>query len=265
MAEPYRDFPELVLHCVQGRDYRFNIHDLGDDVTITAIHGGAIEPMTSEVAMVIAGEDHNLYDLRGMRAGDNSALRVPAQRFDEMRLRTLLKRSRTALSVLGVPGEEPVVHLGGKNRRLRAVLEEQLVEAGFAVRGPHGPGAAHHPRRFVNWPSAGGVQMELSLALRRTMTRAPLEGFQWEDPAGWTDRFNALVRATRGALRDEAALARDDLGEALERFEAATRTFPAELRSSYHHHGAHGGENGDGRDDGHHHVRSNGHGTGDEH
>lgn len=247
MTEPYRDFPELVLHCVQGRDYRFVIRDVAADVTVTAIHGGGIEPLTSEVATVIAGEEHNLYDLRGMRPDDNSALRVPVQRFDEMRLRALLKRSRTALSVLGAPGEEPVAHLGGKNRRLRAILAERLEEAGFEVRGPAVAGAAHHPRRFVNWPAEGGVQMELSLALRRSMTRAPLEGYRWENPSDWTDRFHALVRAVRGALREEAAVARDDLGDTMARFEATTRDFPPELRSSHHHHHGAEGDRGNGR------------------
>lgn len=249
MTEPYRDVAELVLHCVQGRDYRFVIRDLGADVTIVAIHGGGIEPLTSEVAAAIAGEEHNLYDLRGIRAGDNSALRVPAPRFDEMRLRNLLNRSRTALSVLGVPGDAPAVHLGGKNRRLRAALAERLMAAGFEVCKPAGPGAAHHPRRFVNWPPAGGVQMELGLALRRAMTRAPLEGFCWENPFDWTERFHALVRAAREALRHEAALARDDLSDAMARFEATTREFPAALRFSHDHDRG----NGDNRDNGHGH------------
>lgn len=250
MTEPFHDFTELVLHCVQGRDYRFVIRDVGADATIVAIHGGGIEPMTSEVATIVAGEEHNLYDLRGIRPEGNAALRVPVQRFDEMRLRNLLKRSQTAVAVLGVPGETPLVHLGGANRRLRGALQERLEEAGFAVRPPHGPGAAHHPQRFVNWPSAGGVQLELSLALRRSLTLAPLEGFRWEDPTQWTERFDALVRAVRGALRDAAAMARDDLGEALERFEAGTRAFPAELRSldHQHHHGTDpDGSNGTGR------------------
>ena len=91
--------------------------------------------------------------------------------------------------------------------------------------------------------------MELSLALRRSMARAPLEGFCWENPADWTDRFHALVRAVRGALRDEAALARDDLGDAMMRFEAATLEFPPELRSGHHIHDS-GNGNGHGPGDG---------------
>jgi phage replication-related protein YjqB (UPF0714/DUF867 family) len=85
MTEPYRDFANLVLHCVQGRNYRFVIRDLGADTTVIAIHGGGIEPLTSEVATAIAGEEHNLYDLRGIRARDNAALRVPVLRFGEMK------------------------------------------------------------------------------------------------------------------------------------------------------------------------------------
>ena len=108
--------------------------------------------------------------------------------------------------------------------------------------GPVGPGAAHHPDRFVNWPSDGGVQIELSLALRRALTRAPLEAFRWEDPVSWTDRFHALVRAVRGGLRDEARLVRDDLPHVMERFEEATRTFSPELRSRGRHPHGDGGD-----------------------
>ena len=75
--------------------------DRGATVTIICIHGGAIEPLTSELATAIAGAKYNLYDLQGLRAGDNQQLRIPVARFEKVRLFTLLKLSHIAVSVDG--------------------------------------------------------------------------------------------------------------------------------------------------------------------
>jgi phage replication-related protein YjqB (UPF0714/DUF867 family) len=220
VARPYQDFTELVLNAVKERDYRVHIIDRGADVTVAAIHGGSIEPLTSELAASIAGEEHNLYELRGLSVQGHDLLRVPVQRFDEIRLYTLVRRSRIALSIQGAPGSDPSVHLGGKNRRLKHALEERLREAGFDVRSPATPGAAHDPQRFFNAATEGGIQMELTQALRVSLVDAPLEAFLWEDPAHWNDRFSAFVIAVRGALEQY----RTDLERALARFEHTTQS-----------------------------------------
>jgi phage replication-related protein YjqB (UPF0714/DUF867 family) len=222
MAVPYEDYTELVLKALKDRDYRLNLTDREADVTVTAIHGGGIEPLTSELAAAIAGEEHNLYDFRGIRPQGNEELRIPAHRFDEMHLRQLLRRSRLALSVLGVEGAEALVHLGGRNRRLVRILRQRLTEAGFVVRGPLGPGAAHGPTRFVNWPAEGGVQMELTRALRQKMVDGPLADFLWEDARRWNDLFCAFIVTVRGALMEYNAQVRSDLDVALGGFEEAT-------------------------------------------
>jgi phage replication-related protein YjqB (UPF0714/DUF867 family) len=223
MVTPYRDFTELILNTVRDRDYRFVIADRSTPVTMAAIHGGGIEPLTSELAAAIAGGEHNLYDFRGIRPQDNELLRISVQRFDELRLRELMKRSQVGLGIEGVEGQDLAVHLGGRNRRLRALLAERLQQAGFEVAGPAGPGAAHDPTRYYNWASDGGVQIELPRALRASLLNGPLSGFLWENPAQWNERFYALVAAVRSALDHYLAQMRSDLDAALQRFEEGTR------------------------------------------
>ena len=125
MGKPFTTFAELVLNCDLNQDYHVQVADRGAAATIICIHGGAIEPLTSELAAAVAGSEFNLYDLQGLRPVDNSALRIPVARFDEVRLFTLLKRSQVALSIDGVPGLDQVVHVGGGNALLKQILREQ--------------------------------------------------------------------------------------------------------------------------------------------
>ena len=225
MQKAYQDFTELVLHAAKGRDYRLNIVDRKADVTITAVHGGSIEPLTSELAAAIAGEEYNLYELRGLRTRGCELLRVPIQRFNEAQLHALMQRSNIALSIQGTEGGEAAVHLGGRNRWLKRVLGARLQEAGFQVRPPAGPGAAHDPLRFYNLAVEGGVQIELTSAMRESLIDCALRDFLWEDQQCWNDRFCAFVIAVRGAIEQYKAETRSDLDIALKRFEQTTRFF----------------------------------------
>ncbi|MBC7237770.1 MAG: poly-gamma-glutamate hydrolase family protein [Chloroflexi bacterium] len=234
MITPYRDVSQLVMQCEKDQDYAFRISDPGADITIVAVHGGWIEPPTGELASAIAGQEYNLYVLRGLRPDAREQMRVPIGRFSEMRLNALLRRSHAALHIDGVPGEEAIVHLGGRNRRLKAVLEEHLQTAGLIVAAPYGPGAAHDPRRFYNLPDAGGVQMELSLALRRQMVDGLLDPEVNPQNTRQTPLFVMLTRVVRDALQLYLAQARSDLELTMERFERTTRQFPDWLRRGGH-------------------------------
>jgi len=219
---PYRSFAELVLNAVKGEDYDVIVVNRDAGTTVAAIHGGCIAPPTGELARAIAGEDCNLYELRGLRADKAALLRIPTNHYDEMRLRTLMERSEDGLALLDAEGSVPVVHLGGRNQALKQALAEQLAAAGFQVSGPATSGAAHDPTRFYNLPADGGVQLELSRALCQEL----LAGAH-------APRFEALVAAVREALVRYRAALRDDVGRALQRFERATATFPASLRKPH--------------------------------
>ena len=233
-----RDFSELVLRAEKDRDYRLVICDRGAEITVVAIHGGGIEPLTSALAAAVAGEEHNLYDLQGLLPGDNTWLRVPAHRFEEARLQALLGRSQTAVSVDGMEGAEPVLYLGGRNRRLKAVLAQALTEAGFVTADLPGNKPAHDPTFFYNRPPEGGVQLVLTRALRASLTAMPLEGENGQGRSQGNQRFAALVAAVRGGLERYRAEVRDDLERTLARFEREIEALPRSLRSHFHCHDA---------------------------
>lgn len=236
MTKPYRDFSNLVLNTEKGVDYDLTVVEGGGEITIAAIHGGGIEPLTGELATAIAGDEHNLYIFQGLRPQGNDALRIPISRYDEMRLRALLQRSQTALSLEGVDGEEKAVLLGGQNRRLRAILQEVLEGAGWKTGNLSQVVAAHDPSLFFNRPPQGGVQLELSHALRATMVEGPLSGFVWEEEARWNEHFYTFVDTVRGALERYLLEVASDLDRTLERFERATDAFPPSMRDGDHEH-----------------------------
>ena len=224
-----------MLHARKDKDYRIKAIDERAGATIIAIHGGGIEPLTGELATAIAGKEHNLYVLEGIRPADNEELRVPVARFQEMRLQALVRRSEVALSIEGISGRRHMVHLGGRNRRLKRLLEAHLAQAGLEIAGPATPGPAHDPTRFYNQAAAGGVQLELGIALRREMVTCPLAGYAWQDASHWTPLLYSFVDAVRAALGAYQTEVRADPAIALQRFEAATAAFPPTLRHPIRH------------------------------
>lgn len=233
---PCQSFSKVVMTATRDKDYRLVIRDRSSGVTIAAVHGGTIDPPTSELATSIADQTYNLYIFHSLRA-DGENLRVPTKSFDEIRLRALMRRSHCALSLEGIAGEQAMVHIGGRNRRLKRILSESLGAEGFCVQGPAGPGAAHDPRRFFNTPEEGGVQIELTAGLCQAMLDCPLYSAAREDPSHWTDRYAAFVRAVRRAIEQYRAKVADDLELTMERFEEATDAFPKSMRGGHHHHG----------------------------
>jgi len=226
---------DLVLGYVAQKDYRILVTDRGADVTLTAIHGGRIEPLTSELAYAIAGNEHNLYELRGLLAADNGALRIPVARFNEVRLNALVRRSLACVALDGVPGDRELIHIGGRNARLKTILADQLMQSGFEVTTPYAPGAAHDPTRYYNVAKYGGVCLELSEALRTGMVSVSLAGTEWQQPAVWLQSFFQFTTAVNSALYTYLEFIQSDLSEALERFEETTRQLPKSLRSGKHH------------------------------
>jgi len=219
---PYHSYSELVLNSVKGEDYELVVVDRDASTSIVAIHGGCILPPTGELARAIAADDCNLYEFRGLCPNKAASMRIPVGRYDEMHLRTLMERSEEGLAILGAEGAEALVHLGGRNQALKQALADELIAAGFAVKGPASAGAAHDPTRFYNLPTHGGVQIELSGGLCRELLPGPS-----------APRYPALVAAVRAGLARYRAALRDDVDLALQRFERATQSFPESLRKPH--------------------------------
>jgi phage replication-related protein YjqB (UPF0714/DUF867 family) len=236
VARAYRDFSTLILHTQKGIDYDLTVVERGGEITVAAIHGGGIEPLTGELAGAIAEDKHNLYVFQGLCSRENDALRIPASRYDEMRLRALLDRGQAALSLEGTDDEAGIVGVGGQNRRLRGILRETLEAAGWDTGKLSGVMAPHDPALFFNRPERGGVQLELSRGVRAAMIDGPLTDFSWESEARWNEHFHTFVDVVRASLERYLVELNADLDRTMDRFERTTDAFPPSMRDADHQH-----------------------------
>src|ERR1700722_10923950 len=103
-------------------------------VAVLAPHGGRIEGRTSEIARLIAGDEHRLYLFEGLRTtGDNfDRLHLASHRFDEPRALDLISRCDTVIAVHGYAAPGPDVLLGGLNAGLKREIAHALAQTGFS-------------------------------------------------------------------------------------------------------------------------------------
>jgi phage replication-related protein YjqB (UPF0714/DUF867 family) len=86
-ADEFLSYGELAARYTEGVDYAVQVlHREQSRVAILAPHGGLIEGRTSQVARLIAGEQHRLYLFEGLRTADyGRQLRLPASRQSSVR------------------------------------------------------------------------------------------------------------------------------------------------------------------------------------
>jgi phage replication-related protein YjqB (UPF0714/DUF867 family) len=170
-ARDLRDYGHLAQHYREGVDFAVHIAMRErSEVAVLAPHGGRIEGRTSEIARLIAGDEHRLYLFEGLRTtGDNfDCLHLSSHRFDEPRALDLIAGCDTVVAVHGYAASGPDVLLGGLNERLKREVAGALAGIGFSclTDGHRFPG--RDPRNICNRGRSGeGVQMELSEELRK--------------------------------------------------------------------------------------------------
>jgi phage replication-related protein YjqB (UPF0714/DUF867 family) len=173
-----RGYEDLAQRYAEGVDYA--VHVMARERSRTAIlapHGGRIEGRTSEVARLIAGDEHRLYLFEGLRpSGDNfDCLHLASHRFDEPRALALIADCDSVVAIHGYAAPGPDVLLGGLNEMLKAQIARALAQIGLAceMEGHRFPG--RHPDNICNRGRSGeGVQLELSEGLRRSGDRRGL-------------------------------------------------------------------------------------------
>jgi phage replication-related protein YjqB (UPF0714/DUF867 family) len=167
----FRCYDELARCYTEGVDYAVHVMPRERSrVAVLAPHGGRIEGRTSEIARLIAGDEHGLYLFEGLRkTGDNfERLHLASQWFDEPRALDLVSVCDTVIAVHGYAAPGPDVLLGGLNELLKVEIAQALTEIGFSclIEGHRFPG--RHPRNICNRGRSGeGVQLELSEGLRK--------------------------------------------------------------------------------------------------
>jgi phage replication-related protein YjqB (UPF0714/DUF867 family) len=171
LASDLRNYDHLAQHYREGVD--FAVHVTARErsgVAVLAPHGGRIEGRTSEIARLIAGDEHRLYLFEGLRmTGDNfDRLHLASHRFDEPRALDLISSCDIVVAVHGYAASGPDVLLGGLNERLKREIAQALAETGFSclTDGHRFPGK--DPLNICNRGRSGeGVQIELSEDLRK--------------------------------------------------------------------------------------------------
>ncbi|WP_250007194.1 poly-gamma-glutamate hydrolase family protein [Actinoplanes sp. M2I2] len=227
-ADTYPSNTALYADLAEGVDYarRFRRHaalddsngpgDSYPDTAVVALHGGGIEPGTSELCLAVAGyhpaggTGGTVYDywmFEGIRPSGNAALHVTSVHCDDPVALATVAGSRRVLSLhgcspaeAGLAADAAAVLVGRRDTGLKTALLHAYRAAGVpaidaaGVPALNGEAAANIVNRNL---SGAGVQLELTTPLRtgmfgtNTRTRrkhTTLAGF-------WT-----FVNATRQAL-----------------------------------------------------------------
>jgi phage replication-related protein YjqB (UPF0714/DUF867 family) len=165
---PYRSIRELARRESQEGAYRIEYRRGASEVAIMAIHGGGIEPGTTEIADAVAGPDHSFYSFTGTKPKGNWRLHISSRCFDESIGRRIAETAGIVVTIHGCQGNEPGVYLGGRHRGLKRAVSSALEAAGFFVaEEPRFPGETR--QNICNRGRLGsGVQVELTRALRRS-------------------------------------------------------------------------------------------------
>jgi phage replication-related protein YjqB (UPF0714/DUF867 family) len=168
MIDKYASCAELANCEALGTDYRIRtLERPASPVMVIAPHGGGIEVGTSELAHLIAGDDHSLFVFEGLKGhGENRDLHITSHRFDHQECLALVARRAVVLAVHGCLGESQV-YVGGLDTELALLLTDQLSAAGFpaSAEGHRYPG--RNPLNICNRGARGrGAQLEITKDLR---------------------------------------------------------------------------------------------------
>jgi phage replication-related protein YjqB (UPF0714/DUF867 family) len=168
MTGKYSCFADLQRAECFGTDYRIRVVPRpASPVLVIAPHGGGIEIGTSELAALIAGEDHSLFVFEGLKADwQNRDLHITSHQFDHPECLSLVSRCQVAIGIHGCKGESQVF-VGGLDTELSGLLTHHLVTAGISAtaEGHRYPG--RNPLNICNRSLRGrGAQLEVTRDLR---------------------------------------------------------------------------------------------------
>lgn len=182
----YASFAELSQNEEEGKDFRIRFIDRPESrAIILAPHGGEIESGTSDIAELIAGEDHSLFCFEGLKPdGENRGLHITSHRFDHPRCIAMTAVRDVVIGIHGCMGDAQIF-VGGLDAELTHGLAIHLKGAGFTVRSDGHRYPGRHPQNICNRGATGrGAQLEVTYDLRAaeyreriaTAVRAALAG-----------------------------------------------------------------------------------------
>lgn len=168
--DKYTSMTELKNTAIGGKEWTIDMSDINSDTLITAIHGGGIEPGTSEVSRLISQIGHyNWFSFYGLKSSNNNDLHVTSTNYDEYNILSMLRGCYYTVSLHGCSGKDSVVYLGGNDVSLRETIKYYLIENGFRCEMAPQNISGEQKNNITNKNKRGkGVQLELSTTLRKS-------------------------------------------------------------------------------------------------
>lgn len=174
-------------------------------VLVSAIHGGGIEQVTSQLADAVAGKEYSFYTFKGkLSSGNFNNLHISSVNFDEPQARSMANEASIHISIHGAEGEMKRTLLGGLNEDLRGLISEHLESSGFRVKEAPEHLDGDHPNNIVNQTKTGeGVQLELTRAQRKAFfENGTISYSSRNDATNQTEAFTQYKAAIRDALKE---------------------------------------------------------------
>ncbi len=169
MVDKFKSMTELVAQTTEHKDWEIQTTKRKSATLITAIHGGAIERGTTEIAQLISEQgNHSFYTFKGIRNNKNNELHVTSRHFDEPKLKQMVYSHHSVVSIHGCMGDLPEVYVGGRDVELASEIKIELEKMNIIVKPAPSHISGMHTDNFVNCgQKKAGVQLELTVALRK--------------------------------------------------------------------------------------------------
>ncbi|MEP0919778.1 poly-gamma-glutamate hydrolase family protein [Leptolyngbya sp. DQ-M1] len=181
--------------CLRNRDYSIDRKLRDAEVVVLSIHGGAIEPRTSEISWSLADKfKWSRYDFKAHgtkkcleNRSNFDTLHITATQFDDPDALTLVNRHAKAIAIHGAKGlPQGTICLGGRNKaQINAFIEfvkRNSDKAPYPIEAINVPGEDSEkcaatlkgtsPRNIVNRnTNHAGLQLELSKTMREDLVK----------------------------------------------------------------------------------------------
>ncbi len=162
----YTTFTELTQHEAATQDYEIRSRVGSSGIAVIAIHGGNLQPGTTEIADAVAGDIHSFYSFVSLKPEIDQTLCIPSTQFDEPIALEIVGEAQIVLSIHGCQGKAEFIKVGGLDTDRRELLQAELQAAGFSVSDDEPSGT--NPTNICNRNRTGqGVQIEISRGLRK--------------------------------------------------------------------------------------------------
>ncbi|PHK48979.1 poly-gamma-glutamate hydrolase family protein [Staphylococcus edaphicus] len=205
MSDKYKSMTELEASTIENKDWEIETRDVNSQVIITAIHGGGIEPGTTEIADLTAQKgEYDYFSFKGTKSKENEALHVTSRNYDQSTLMKMIKNKTHAVAIHGCGGDGNIVYIGGKDRKLINTMTKQFEELDIRVEQAPSHISGAHDDNIINCCKTGeGVQLELTPELRKMcFINQKYNKKSREDKQNWSQFMDDFSTAIVNAIQD---------------------------------------------------------------